>query len=146
MALKISRGVWFISILATLAALLYVYAGLPENMVVLMEGNDLIYGSREAFFYITLAAMTIVNAFVFLIGSLYRHDETLRTWFNVQVVILNIFFIVAIFLISAINSNERFDFDRIGFIVYGSVALIAFWTMVWPVIAILRKFSRKQAV
>lgn len=146
MVLKISRGVWFISILAALAGLLYVYAGLPEQMILLSDDSGLIHGSRETFFYVTLFTITIVNAFVFLIGALYPDDAALKSWFNVQVVILNGFFIVAVFLLSAMNSNERFDYSRIGFIIYGSVGLIAVWALVWPVIAILRKFSSKQPV
>ena len=38
MALKLLKGVWFLSMLAALATLLYVYAGLPQEVVV-QEGD-----------------------------------------------------------------------------------------------------------
>jgi hypothetical protein len=146
MSLKISRGVWFISILLLLAALLFVYASLPEDVIVLQEGADFLYLGRETFFYVCLVVITLINAMVFMVGALFKKDEALRTWFNGLIVILNIFFATSFFLISAINSNEKFDFERIGFMVYGSVILIGIWAISWPIYLLIRKISGKPAV
>lgn len=146
MVLKLSKGLWLVSVLGVLAALLFVYAGLPEDVIVLQEGTDFVYLGREAFFYICLSVITLVNALVFMVGSVYRKDEALRAWFNGMVVILNIFFVLSLFLINAINSNEKFNFDRIGFLIYGSIALIAVWATSWPIFVLIRKFSGKASV
>ena len=51
MFLKLMRGVWFVSILGALAALLLVYASLPEEVIFLQEGADFLQLSREACFW-----------------------------------------------------------------------------------------------
>ena len=143
MVLKLSKGLWLVSALGVLATLLFVYAGLPEDVVVMQSGSDFGYLGREAFFYLVLVAITLTNAFVFLVSALYKKDEALKIWVNGLIVILNIFFMVSLFLINAINSNEKFDFTRIGFLVYGSVALIGVWATAWPIFVLIRKFSGK---
>lgn len=146
MLLRLSKGLWLVSVLGVLATLLFVYAGLPEDLIVMQSGGEFVYLGRETFFYFALVAITLTNALVFMVSALYKKDEALRTWFNGLVVILNIFFVVSLFLINAINSNEKFDFDRIGFMIYGSVALIGVWATAWPIFVLIRKFSGKATV
>ena len=146
MALKISKGVWLVSIMGVLAAMLFVYAGLPEDVVVMEGSTGFIYAGRETFFYVSLAVITLVNALVFMVSTLFKKDEALRAWFNGLVITLNIFFVVSLFLFNAINSNEKFDLERIGFLIYGSVILIAVWAISWPIFALIRKFSGKASV
>jgi hypothetical protein len=129
-----------------LATLLFVYAALPEDVIVMQQGTEFLYAGRETFFYVSLVVVTLINAMVFMISALFRSDEGLRAWFNGLVVVLNIFFIIAFFLLNAINSNEKFDFERIGFMIYGSVALIAVWAISWPIYLLVRKFSGKASV
>jgi hypothetical protein len=146
MVLKISRGIWFVSILAVMATSLFVYASLPEDVIVLQNGVDYLYASRESFFYVSLIVVTLINSLVFLVGALFEKDQALRTWFNGLMAILNIFFIVSFLLIGAINSNEKFKYEDIGFMIYGSVALIAVWAVGWPVYVLIRKISGKQSI
>lgn len=146
MVLKISRGVWFVSALGLLAALLYVYAMLPEELILTQEGSDYIYGSREPFFYVVLVVITLINALVFLVSAVYEKNTDLRTWFNGLITVLNIFFVMSLFLVGAMNSSEKFDYADIGFLMYGSVILIAVWAAAWPVFLVIRKFSSKAAV
>jgi hypothetical protein len=146
MILKLSRGVWLISVLGLLAALLYVYAGLPEQMILMAQGSDFVYGSRETFFYLFLVAITVINALAFVVGSLYSKDRALRIWFNMLLVILNIFFVISLLFLGALNSSERVNFEKIGITVYVSVGLIAVWAVAWPIFAMFRKFSGKQTV
>jgi hypothetical protein len=146
MVLRISKGAWFISILGLLATLLFVYASLPDDVIVLQEGADFLYLGKEGFFYLSLVAITLINALVFAVSALFKADQDLRTWFNGLVTVLNIFFIISFFLVNAINSNEKFDFERIGFIIYGSVILIAVWAISWPIYLLIRKFSGKASI
>lgn len=146
MVLKISRGVWFVSTLATLASLLIIYASLPERVFLVQDGLEYISVNREAFFYIALVLITLVNSLVYVIRSLFFEEEGFRAWFHLLIVSLNVFFIVTLFFLSAYNTTERFDFQRVGFMVYGSVILIAVCALFWPVYTFLRKISSKQAV
>lgn len=146
MVLRISRGLWLISVLSALVALLYVYAGLPE--VVFLSRGELSVNSvsRESMFYVTLAVLTLINAMVFAFGMVYQKQEGLRAWFNGLVVTLNIFFIVALFFVNSANSNEKFDYARIGFTIYASVGLVVVWAISWPIILVFRKILAKPGV
>ena len=146
MLLSISRGFWLISVLSALAALLYVYAGLPE--VVFLSKGDLEVNSadRELMFYVTLGVIALVNAMVFAFAAVYERQQGLRAWFNGLVVTLNIFFIVVLFFVNSSNSNEKFDYNRIGFIVYSSIGLVVVWAISWPIILVARKIFAKSGV
>jgi hypothetical protein len=146
MILKIFRSVWFMSLMGLLASLLLVYASLPETVVVQEEGVQQVRLTRDTFFYIALAAITIINAMVYLIKKFYLKDETFRSWFHGLVITINLFFIVALSLVNSFNSGERFDFSRIGFVVYGSMALIVIWAFAWPVLHFYRRLSSKSTV
>jgi len=146
MVLKISRGVWFVSTLATLASLLVIYASLPERVFLVQDGLEYVSLDREAFFYVALGLITLVNALVYVVRSLFEKEEGFRAWFHLLIVSVNVFFIVTLFFLSAYNTTERFNFQRVGFVVYGSVALVALCALFWPVYSLFRKKSSKQAI
>jgi hypothetical protein len=146
MILRISRGFWLISVLAALGALLYVYAGLPEVVFLSKDEFSVNSVSREVMFYVTLGVLTMVNAMVFAVAAVYEKQEGLRAWFNGLMVTLNIFFIVALFFINSSNSNEKFDYTRIGFTIYSSVSLVVVWAISWPIILVFRKILAKPGI
>ncbi len=144
MILKVFKAVWFLSLLAALANLMYVYAGLPEVVnVAEKEGATAYVMNKEALFYSALAFVLVLNLLIFLFTKSIAPDEAFRTWLHGFVIILNIFFIISFSFISLFNSPERYDFSRIGFIIYGSVALVVLWAVAWPVYAVGRKFLAK---
>jgi hypothetical protein len=49
-------------------------------------------------------------------------------------------------LIGTYNSAEKFDYNRIGFAIYGSVILVIIWAVSWPLYRIFRGLFTKQAV
>jgi len=59
-------------------------------------------------------------------------------------VVLNVFFVMSLSFISLYNSNEKFDYSRIDFAIYGSVILIVVWALAWPVYSLYRKFTVKS--
>lgn len=146
MVLKISRGVWFVSVLGALGALLICYAALPEEVFLIQEEVEYISVSRESFFYLALGLITLVNSLVFIVGFLYKKGEDFRTWFNGLVITLNIFFVITLFFINVTNGTERFDYSRIGILIYGSVGLVGLWALAWPMILVFRKFLFKHSV
>lgn len=142
MMFKIFRAVWFFSLIGVLGALLYVYADLPENVIVQQEGIETVLISRDVFFYIVLTLLTVTNVTVYAIGSVYKHDLSFKAWFCGLMITLNLFFVVGLFLVNAYNSDERFDFSRIGFVIYGSLGLMVLWAISWPVVKI---FANKRS-
>lgn len=142
MMFKIFRAVWFFSLIGVLCALLYVYADLPESVIVQQEGIQTVLIARDVFFYIVLGLLTIINALVYVIGSLYKHDLSFKAWFYGLIITLNLFIVVGLFLVNVYNSDERFDFSRIGFVIYGSVGLMVLWAISWPIV---KKIAAKTA-
>ena len=146
MMFKIFRAVWFFSLIGVLGALLYVYADLPENVIVQQDGIETVLISRDVFFYIVLAVLTVTNAMVYAIGSVYKNDLSFKAWFCGLIITLNLFFVVGLFLVNAYNSDERFDFSRIGFVIYGSVALMVLWAVSWPLVKIFSNKTSNESV
>jgi hypothetical protein len=146
MALKLIKGVWFLSMLVALVALLYVYAGLPQEVIIQDEGGETVAISNEAFFYIVMFLMAIANAMVYAMAKVFKANEDLRTWFYGLVTTLNIFFVIGMNMVSLYNSNEKYDFARIDFIIYGSVALIVVWAISWPIYSLFKRVISKPSI
>lgn len=146
MVLKILRGVWFVSSLGVLAVLLLVYAGLPEQVSLFQHDFKVVSVSLEGFFYLALATITLINALVYIIKMLFEKEEALRAWFHGLIITLNVFFVITLFFVSAYNTSERFDFERIGPLISASVILVAAWALFWPFRIVVRKFLTKPSV
>lgn len=142
MIVKIFKGVWLFSLLVTVAVLMYIYASLPETLQV---GANLEM-SRNGVFYTALIVLTMLTAFIFIISRLpiARLDYFL-VWFYGLVIFLHLFVIVALQFINLYNGLEKFDYDRIGVIIYGSLAMVVVWFSLWPVYYLLQKLSPGKA-
>jgi hypothetical protein len=144
MILKVFKAVWFLSLLGVLGNLMYVYAGLPEQVSVAEQAGATAYVmDKEALFYSALAFILILNLLVYLFSKSITPSESFRTWLHGLVITLNIFFVVGFSFIGLYNSAEHFDYTRIGPIIYGSVILVALWAVAWPFYAIGRKIFAK---
>lgn len=146
MLVRIFRGVWFLSLLAVFANLLYVYASLPEQVVVLDGATDRIVMQRDSLFYIAMGALAIINVLVYVFSQKLMPAEDFRVWLNGLVIVLNIFFIIGLSFISLYNSAEKYDFGRLGTIIYASVWLVTIWAIGWPVYVLVRKIFSKPVV
>ena len=146
MALKLFRGAWFLSVLVVFATLMYTYAGLPEEVIVQEEASGQITMGRDPLFYLGVAAIVIVHLMVYLIGKMFPTELDFRAWFHGLIITINIFFVIALAHLGLYNSTEYFDYSRIGFIIYGSVALIVLWAISWPDYQLYRKIFVKQVV
>ena len=146
MVLRIFKAIWFLSMLTTLAVLLFNYAGLPETVAVQEDGISQISINKEAFFYLCMSLLALINVLVFVINKLYTKQTDFRTWFYGLVITFNIFFIISISLINVYNSSERFNYNNIAFAVYGSLVLLILWTLAWPIYVIYLKFFPKQSI
>lgn len=140
MILKIFKAVWFLSLLITLTVFLYIYASLPETLV--LDESGVYKLSREGFFYLTLALIAVFNVLVFVVSRLFVGSSVgFIAWFYGLIASLNLFFVILLYFFHLFNSDERFDFARLGFAIYGSVALILIWSVAWPVVLAVRKLQ-----
>lgn len=143
---RIAKGVWFVSLLAAVGGLLYSYASFPE----IIQLNNAPDGSvqtmqRSQLFYATLGLLALFNAMVFVVNKLMAQgDQFFQSWFYGLVVFFNLFILVSLQFFNLFNSQEKFDYDRIGFIIYGSVALIILWASLWPISRLLQMIRPKQ--
>ncbi len=132
--------------LIVLANLMYVYAGLPEEVILMdYEAEGFAIG-KEQLFYSAMALIALANVLVYLFSKKIAPAEDFRTWLHGLVVTLNIFFVIGMSFIGLYNSSEKFDFSRIGFIIYSSVGLVGLWATSWPVYLVVKKVLAKQLV
>ena len=146
MAVKIFKFVWFFSLLATVAIFFYVYASLPQDVMV-EDGNKSFTISREALFYTVMGIMGLINVLVFVVAKIFTEEQTdFKSWFYGFVAVLNLFFVTVINFLGIFNSGDRYDYSNVGVLIYGSIGLIVLWSVSWPVYALSRKFMSKQSV
>lgn len=144
MILKIFKAVWFVSLLAVLANLLYVYAGWPEQVQLYAAGGEWFEVGREPLFYAAITAITVFNLLVYLFSKNVAPSETFRSWLHGQIITLNVFFIISLSFIGLYNSAEHFDYSRIGGIIYASVGLVLLWAISWPLIWLWQNLLTKK--
>jgi hypothetical protein len=144
MILRIFKAVWFLSLLAWLVIFLYVYASLPERVFIL-EGEAAFSISREVLFYSFLGVIALFNVLVFIVSRLFnRGSEDFLSWFYGLIICLNFFFVIVLNFLSLISSSEKFDYSRIGYVIYGSLGLVVGWAISWPFYSLSRKILNKQ--
>ncbi len=144
MVLKLVRAVWFLSVLVVLANLLYVYASLPE-LVVVQSGDEVVL-TREWFFYVAVIIILGINTLVYLFRWIFPAGNDVRAWFHGLVITVNIFIIIALQALAVYNSNEIFDHSLVGIYLTGSIVLILLWAAAWPVYLFAQRFLIKQVV
>ena len=146
MLLKLFKAVWFLSLLGFMLIFLYIYASSPVD-IVLREGLDALSTSRDVIFYSTLITVSLVNSLVFVVRKLYsKQDEKFSIWFFGQIILINFFFCTVLGFINVLNSGEKFAFENLGVVIYGSIVLIVLWALAWPIFLLSQKFMGKQAI
>jgi hypothetical protein len=148
MIVKIAKAIWFTSMLAAVAGLLYAYASFPE-MIQVNESPDGATQTvpRSQLFYAVLGLLGLFNAMVFVVNRLMAKGDTFfQAWFYGLIVFFNLFILVSLQFFNLYNSQEKFDYGRIGFIIYGSVGLVILWASLWPLTTIIRMFYPKHPV
>ena len=124
---------------------LYNYASLPEEIV--FSDTNTFSISRNAVFYLALGLLAIINSLIYIVPQIFPGREPFFLgWFFGLVTFLNLFIIVALQFISLYNSQERFNYQSIGYIIYGSLAMVVLWSSLWPIYGLMRRFMSKQAI
>jgi len=128
MVSKVFKVLLIISLLAVSAVLFYTYASLGET-VRLGDGAPVF--SRSGFFYTSLGIIVLFNFLAFPLMKILRTDLQ-KAWYSGFLICLHLF-LSAIFIFTAIlNSNEKYDYSRLGPAVYGSVILLCVWILLYP--------------
>lgn len=145
MAQRIFKIIWFVSVMAVLGVLLYIYASLPET-ILLGDQPDGLQFSRSVFFYSAVGILAILNSSTLFISRLYpAQAAAFKAWYFGMVAVINLFFIVSMAFISVSNGSEKFDYESIGTIIYGVVALVLIWLVAWPIYRIINALLAKNA-
>ena len=141
---KVIKRVWGVSLLATLACLLFVYASLPAQVGYESDqvGQAVAFVTRDTFFYIMLGVLSLTN--VLFYGLVHyansRFHEgllvTLRSWSFSFATVLNAFFVVGMLFINTFNSGEQFNYQNLGYLIYFTLGLIMIWLLSFPFIVI----------
>jgi hypothetical protein len=144
MIVRIAKGIWLVSMMGSVAVLLYAYASLPEVIQWREVGEGV---SRNAFFYAALGLLAVFNMMVFLVNRFMASgDEFFQAWFYGLVVFFNLFTVVSLQFFNLYNSAEKFNYESIGYIIYGSVVLMLAWVAVWPIARAIKLIRPKQPV
>jgi hypothetical protein len=139
MVLKIFKGVWFFSLLALFGLFFYIYAALPQE-VALSEAEGSISISRNGFFYSAITLFALINVLVFVVTKLLSHgDQGFSSWFYGLVITINLFFLASLGFLHVFNGGDRYDYSRMGPIMYGSLILICVWMVSWPGYRMIKK-------
>lgn len=141
MVLKITKSIWFVSLIIFLSIFFYNYAGLGLT-VTIAEGTPPIAVSKEEIFYGFLAIAALLNVFVFLVNKVFESIE-FKIWFYGLMVTINAFLAIAINYLALYNSLEKFNYEQIGVIIYGSIVLIAVWLTAWPLYMLARRLMTR---
>jgi hypothetical protein len=148
MILKIFKALWFLSVLVVLANLLYVYAALPEDVVIRDEASGRTVANREFLFYIMTGFVVFVNVLVYFVGKLFGREQynDFRSWFYGLIITINIFLVFSFSLIHVYNGLEKYNFSSVGYIMYASIVLMVMWAASWPLYILFRKLFVKELV
>jgi hypothetical protein len=144
MVLKLLRLVWFVSVLVVLANLLYMYASLPETVVI--QEDEYVAIDREWLFYILMISIVVINALVYMVKAMFPHEQNLRAWFHGLIITNNVFFIIAMNALNVYNTTDSFNQSLVIYYVTGSLALILVWAAIWPLYLVYQKIFVKQAI
>ncbi len=144
MTFKILNAFRILSIILLVVVFFYSYAGLPEQVLVLLDekSNPLHYMGKDAFFYSTLVFFIIANALFYALAfisnkSVSKMAQLMGKHVLLLVIIINIFFCVALTFIAILNGKENFDYSSFAPFIYSSFALFVLWALAF-IISLLK--------
>lgn len=139
---RLVKYMWFLSVLALLGSLLWIYASLPAEVGVLADnrGEASEFLAKNQFFYLVFGFCALVNIILFgLRNMLISHSQSfankinpsrlslqlsLSNWMLAFASSLNVFFILALVYLSAFNSTENIDLGTYGVLVYAGPVIV----------------------
>lgn len=146
MTFKITNAIRIITIIALVVVFFISYAGLPEQVLVLLDekGAPVQYITRDFFFYSSLAFIVLGNALLYvlsaiLIASTKKVLQLVANYLVVLTAIINFFFSVSLTFIGILNGRENFDYTNFAPFFYLSEGLFAVWLIAFIISLITTK-------
>lgn len=142
---RLIKALWFVTLLAVSAFLLFVYAGFREDQVIYLS-DDLAGVGREAFFFLSLLIIVIVNfSFYALSWRLRKRDnefsEFIKGWLMGLAGAFNFFLIVVLSFIQIFNGGENFTYTNFGYLIFVSLGVIGIISFSLPVYFFRKKLT-----
>jgi len=145
--IKILRFFTSISILIFLAAILIVYAFLPDPSGLLFggQGNIIIEISRDTFFYSALFIFVIIQILYIIFNRtiLKQRIESpggrMSTWIQGMILSVNLFIILMIIFIGLANNAVDYSYKSIHLVAYIAPSIVIVWLLTLPFFLFLRK-------
>ncbi len=136
MTLKIVNALRIISIVILIFVFFIAYAGLPEQVLILLDGagNPTTYIEKNFYFYGALSLIIITNLLFFVLANLLVKSISAKAqlsgkYINVLAIITNIFFAVALTFLGILNGQENFDYSSYSPFIYTSLGLFVVWAI-----------------
>lgn len=140
MTFKITNTVRILSIIALVIVFFVSYAGLPEQVLVLLDekGAPIQYVTRNLFFYTSLAFIVLSNVLLYvlpamLIGYNRKVLSLVANYLVVLCALINIFISVGLSFIGILNGRENFDYSNFAPFFYLSIGLFVVWVIAFMV-------------
>ena len=144
MTLKITNALRIISIIILVVVFFISYAGLPEQVLVFLdgEGTPSHYFDKNYFFYGTLTLLILSNTLVYMLAIMLAKstnylNKVAANHMMILSIIMNVFFSVALTFIGILNGQENFDYTTFAPFIYLSQGLFVSWLLVF-IISLVR--------
>ena len=123
---KVYRVGGWITLLLSIASLLYVYAGVEHSFYLYIDGN-LISINKHNFFYAGLIFIAITNLIYFL--GLYRLqiDEKVKGWLSLGLPLINLSILIVFFIIKSIHESNQLSISYLKLFIFLILGFFAFW-------------------
>ncbi|MCC5920738.1 MAG: hypothetical protein LAT68_10605 [Cyclobacteriaceae bacterium] len=142
---RISRGLWNLSMLLFLAIFLYAYSFLPDRVAISVdtEGVKDTFITKDQFFYFGIGAFVISNLLFAAMANIvqssairansFLHSEEFRdqvySWLISFNFAMNMFFASIGAYLSFFNNSEYLPGKSYGYITYFGIAFVLIWLL-----------------
>jgi peptidoglycan biosynthesis protein MviN/MurJ (putative lipid II flippase) len=134
MTFKITNALRIISIIVLVVVFFISYAGLPEQVLVLINDKDAParYLDKNYYFYGVLVILILTNVLIYILAMLMSKStkqkaQIMAKYLLTLAIVINIFFSVAQTFIGILNGQENFDYATFAPFMYLSPVLFGVW-------------------
>lgn len=140
MTFKITNALRIISIIVLIIVFFVSYAGLPEQVLLLLDdqGNPTQYLDRNYYFYGILSLLIISNVLIYILAIMLNKStkstaQIMSNYIMLLPVFVNIFFSVSLTFVGILNGQENFDYSSFAPFIYLSLSLLGVWALAFLV-------------
>ena len=134
MTFKITNAIRIISIIVLAVVFFISYAGLPDEVLLLLDdaGNPAKYIDKDYYFYGALILLILTNVLIYVLAIILNKStkpltQVMSTYIMALPITANIFFSVSLTFIAILNGQENFDYSSFAPFIYLSEGLFVIW-------------------